>query len=169
MGTIGQAIVNALAVTYKAHFRFAATLGKGMTIGEMGISIEYFDVTGSYRGVDLAATDDQTIILKLAQVRKFHNMNIFFRLTGDGHKAAIELIDLFELKTPFFVSIAVQKNVNLQRAEIYVLRDSRATLRLPPIPMMDEKLKIQNFRVEMVLPSPELSHGIGAGLNLQKV
>jgi hypothetical protein len=169
MGTIGRAILDALAVTHKARFRFSAALGKGMMVGEMGVAIEYFDVTGSYRGVDLAATDDQTIMLKLAQVRKFHNINIFTRLIGDGHKAALELIDIYELKSPFFVSIAVQKDVNLQRSEIYVLRDSRATLRMPPIPISDEKLKVHYFRIELNLPTPELSHGVGEGLNLKKV
>ena len=90
-----------------------------MIVGEMGVAIEYFDVTGAIGASFCRNVDDQTIMLKLAQVRKFHNINIFTPwLIGDGHKAALELIYIYELKNPFFVSIAVQKDVNLQRSEI---------------------------------------------------
>jgi hypothetical protein len=168
MGTIGEAFKAAFELSYRGQFRFSAELGKGLAIGESGIPIEFLDVFGSGRGLDLGSTDDQAIAIKLAQARQFRNVNIWFNFSGEVQKAVLELMDLQDMKKPFFVSIAVQKDIKLKRAELYVLRDNQATLHLPPIPISDENFKVRMYRLELTLKAPELLHA-GHGLSLQKV
>jgi hypothetical protein len=170
MGIGSDAIKQASGPLYTGQFRFVADLGKDMSVGEMGITIEHFGVTGSFRGVDLPATDEQAIMLKLVEAKKFRGIDIFFTLTGVGHKAGLELSEIYELKSDFFISIAVQKNINGSRAGIYVLRDDRASLRSSPFPVTDVKFtRVQYFMIRLILPSAELSQGVGAGLQLKKV
>lgn len=169
MGIGSSAIQTASGTLFTGQFRFVAELGKGLNIGEMGITIEYFSVKAG-RGVDLPATDDQAIMLKLVEAQRFGNINIFFSLAGVGHKAGLELSELYELRSPFFVSIAIQKKINGNKAGIYVLRDNQATLQSSPFPLSDMNMsKIQLFMINLILPSAELRQGAGDGLQLQKV
>lgn len=170
MGIGSNAIQTASGTLYTGQFRFVAELGTGMNVGEMGIKIEYFSPNSRLGGLNLPATDDQAVMLKLVEAQRFGSVTIFFALTGVGHKAGLELSELYELQSPFFVSIAIQKKVNGNKAGIYVLRDNRATLRHSPFPFSDMKMsKIQLFMIDLILPSAELSQGAGDGLQLHKV
>jgi hypothetical protein len=87
-----------------------------------------------------------------------------------GYKAGLELSEIFELRSPFFVSIAIHKKINGNKAGIYVLRDNQATLLSSPFPISDEKLsKIELFMTNLTLPSAELSQVSADGSRLQKV
>ena len=170
MGIGNSAVQIASGTLFTGQFRFVAELGKGLSVGEMGITIEYFSVKGSFRGVELPATDDQAVMLKLIEAQRFKNINIFFPLSGVGFKAGLELSEIFELRSPFFVSIAIHKKINGNKAGIYVLRDNQATLLSSPFPISDEKLsKIELFMTNLTLPSAELSQVSADGSRLQKV
>lgn len=149
-----------MKISYQASFRFWINLGKGMVISELGIPVTSFAAQHGSRLINMGSTDDESVMLLLAQIRKFKQLDMFLSITTpDSERAVRELIDIYDLKDPFFVSFGVQKNADGKKIEAYILRDEQATMRIFPIPITPMGVRATEYNFSVILHAPQLLHG----------
>lgn len=169
MGTFEDAVIDALkhTVTYKSFFRFIATLGKGMVIGESFIPITFISVLAGSKNVYVHSTDDESIMIALAVARKNKVMTIGLTAFESTRKAVHHLFDLKLMSETFFSSVSIQRNVGGKRAELYVLRDDAT--KLIDLKTINSPERVVGYDLTLGFTSPKLLHGTGEGFNLTNV
>lgn len=159
---------------YVAQFRFHFEPAKGAIVNQMSMLVENFRAFGAGAEVHPRATDDQSILLSLMRIRAHKRLGMWLWGTEETRSGMAKLLQLWQLKSRFFISVGVQKLVDGRLTGLHILRDQAAKVYImSPISHQNDdgsyEKRASLWDLALDLSRPEILQGGGKNFNANQV